>query len=125
MKHSGYTPGPWRVSTADGKYLYIQAKHATIAQVDSRFLGDHALRHADAALIADAPRLAEENERLRAALNLAATRLEAIENETTKVMRMQGWKELNAGSEWFGPSCHAIQDIAAHGAVEARLILKP
>jgi len=71
MEHTGYTPGPWEIDFT-GQYYKNCIRHngLIVCQMPPR-----PKRDADAALIADAPRLAEENERLRELLKWAQARL--------------------------------------------------
>ena len=73
MKHKGYTPGPWRWRTDDENVILESnaspAILGSILRVDTS--AGLIARQPDARLIADAPRLAEENEKLRALLTRA------------------------------------------------------
>jgi len=68
MKHSGFTPGPWMAKSYD-KYGTYQIESAPRSLIVAAQIGGIGKAYAaNVALIADAPRLAEENERLRAIL---------------------------------------------------------
>lgn len=75
MKHEGCTPGPWRIKEATTGKAY-RASHRTfdvfgasyVATIGPLGADSVAVAESNARLIADAPRLAEENERLREAL---------------------------------------------------------
>jgi hypothetical protein len=84
MKHEGYTPGPWRY-TSDGR-VYGCCAHewnASLNMSTAPFVAAGTHSKEDLALIADAPRLAEENERLREALRklINAAELEGFTEE--------------------------------------------
>lgn len=68
-KHTGYTPGPWRY-TSDGRVFGCCAHewNASLNMETAPFVAAGTRKQADLDLIADAPRLAEENERLRSVL---------------------------------------------------------
>lgn len=77
MKHTDYTPGPWTGGRAweNGSRRVVDI--CAGPRVVARAFGDSdAEAYRLAALIADTPRLAEENEKLRAALILAQAEAE-------------------------------------------------
>lgn len=74
---SAHTPGPWRYDP-DSTLVYAPAGDETEPIDSSTSLAEVVSTHADGALIASAPELLSENERLRAqikALRKAAKRL--------------------------------------------------
>ena len=73
-KYEGHTPGPWRFDVKRGKVLSDGKTDAFGNSYSVAFeVGDK-----DGPLIADAPQFAEENERLRAELEDAATSIETL-----------------------------------------------
>jgi hypothetical protein len=75
MKHEGFTPGPWRVGKSKAGKIPLATQPPAVMDSDGNYLavlggGSIHFRNAEAnaALIANAPALLAENERLRAAL---------------------------------------------------------
>lgn len=98
MKHTGYTPGPWLAATkdnldTDGAGVFAHNKAGLpyyIALCRYMGSGDPSRAIANARLIADAPRLAEENEKLRGILVLI---LDAATHQAT------GWSMEDIADE--------------------------
>ena len=69
MKHEGFTPGPWRYTT-DGRVFGCCAHewNKGLNMMTEPFVAATTENQANAALIASAPDLLAENERLRALL---------------------------------------------------------
>ncbi len=79
-KHSGFTPGPWR--TSHGVVLVGPGGGTTIARAYDRGDKKGEEHLANARLIAAAPDLLAENERLRELLERAANALDPIRHPT-------------------------------------------
>lgn len=75
MKHTGYTPGPWMF--VSGTQRVGSGSWGCVADIAGTVASPE-MRAANGRLIADAPRLAEENERLREALLKANAYLEQL-----------------------------------------------
>lgn len=67
----GFTPGPWRAHRSVGGWIDIRTDDdgtEGACAIVAKVLDDGSMSNADAALIASAPALLAENERLRGAL---------------------------------------------------------
>lgn len=114
MKHEGFTPGPWEAATADnldqdGVAVYYRNKGGMrVTLASCRYLGtaDPAPALANAALIAAAPVLLAENERLRDALKGCADALN------------EAGKDFAAGSKYYArPNLYDLHAEAARAAL--------
>lgn len=77
MKHEGFTPGPWYVRGSYGNVIAAEGREVAIASVNVYVSRGVSIEQSqiDAALIAAAPELYAENQRLRAALERAEVTL--------------------------------------------------
>lgn len=96
MKHTGFTPGPWRLDERDGGGYRVTASEEHVTFLDSTRYVDRRPdeeAEANARLIADAPRLAERAEKLEKGL---ADLVEAHESGSFGVDGACGWFNARA-----------------------------
>ena len=74
MKHEGYTPGPWKWDCFDGTEQEITHNNGLLLFTINDWSKPNCFS-ANLSLIADAPRLAKENERLRNAVQVAISHI--------------------------------------------------
>lgn len=85
IKHEGFTPGPWHIEHGDHSEVVICDQHGAIGAWPWKCAGDEA----NARLIADAPRLLAENERLEALKNIIKGREERLETERDEAVKQR------------------------------------
>jgi hypothetical protein len=79
-KYAGHTPGPWQVSHVGGTWRHsVHSEAKSICTTANTTAEDHDEDEANARLMADAPKLLAERDRLREALNQLIERTDIAE----------------------------------------------